>query len=238
MYSNTCYTVSIINFIASCGIKPTNRIVGGSEAGPFSLPWQVALVLRGTNRFNCGGTLISDRHVLTAAHCGTSYDVMVGEHSLSGSSDGTRHTVCRAVKHPDYKIPDGRINNDYAIFTLTQPVTIGTRANYACLPSSDLGGSFLDDKNMTVSGWGQLGSGQSGPDRLYTVNLPGVTNAECSSLNMPIATNPIPITDRMLCAGRTGGSSPVGACFGDSGGKINKFYNPLINNIALNAFKF
>merc|ERR1712241_956935 len=100
---------------------------------------------------------------------------MVGEHSLSGSSDGTRHTVCRAQKHPDYKKPSS-MNNDFAILTLTQPVTIGTRANYACLPTSTLGGNFLDDKTLTVSGWGRLGQGQSGPSVLHTVPLPVISN--------------------------------------------------------------
>ena len=51
-----------------CGRKP-HRIVGGSEAGPYSLPWQVALVRKNSQRPFCGGTLISNRHILTAAHC-------------------------------------------------------------------------------------------------------------------------------------------------------------------------
>ena len=51
-----------------CGRKP-HRIVGGSEAGPYSLPWQVGLVRKNRRRPFCGGTIISNRHILTAAHC-------------------------------------------------------------------------------------------------------------------------------------------------------------------------
>ena len=53
-----------------CGIpNRSNRIVGGQETEVNEYPWQVGLVSRSGTRPWCGGTLISDRHVMTAAHC-------------------------------------------------------------------------------------------------------------------------------------------------------------------------
>ena len=54
-----------------CGIanRGKNRIVGGVETEVNEYPWQVGLVSRSGTRPWCGGTLISDRHVMTAAHC-------------------------------------------------------------------------------------------------------------------------------------------------------------------------
>ena len=47
----------------------TNRIINGQEASPNEYPWQVALVRAGGHSPICGGSIISDRHILTAAHC-------------------------------------------------------------------------------------------------------------------------------------------------------------------------
>lgn len=195
-----------------CGMKPA-QIVGGSEVTPYSLPWQVAFVGRGGNSPFCGGTLISDRHVLTAAHCtsnGGNYDVIVGEHRITASSDGTRHSVCRFVDHPSYN--SNSLSNDFSILHLDTPVQIGTRAAPACLPLSSFGGDFLAGKTMTVSGWGALSEGGGSPTVLHSVDVPGITNDQCNN-NYPGS-----ITNAMLCAGKTSGE--VDSCQGDSGGPL------------------
>ena len=48
---------------------PINRVINGQQALPNEFPWQVALVRAGGHTPICGGSIISDRHVLTAAHC-------------------------------------------------------------------------------------------------------------------------------------------------------------------------
>ena len=203
------------SFIGECGIVPPPRIVGGSEATAYSLPWQVALVRSGGNQPFCGGILIGPKHVLTAAHCtgayGGNWDIIVGEHETTDTSDGTRHTKCRATNHPDYNSPV-QLNNDFAIVHLTEAVEIGVRAVPACLPPRNLGGNFLDDKILTVSGWGTLAPGGSTPNVLHVVNVPGVSNAACNQ-----AYGNGRITNEMLCAGNTL-SGGVDACQGDSGG--------------------
>lgn len=194
-----------------CGMSP-GSIVGGSEVSAYSLPWQVGLVSPGDAIPWCGGTLISPRHVLTAAHCmGHNFDVIVGEHDVTSSEDGTRHTVYSAISHPQYD--SSTTNFDFAIVTLNEPVELGTRAVPACLPDPDeFGGAFLDDKTMTVSGWGhQSSGGWDSPPVLHSVDVPGISNEECDNMYEDAE-----ITDAMMCAGAVAGG--IDSCQGDSGG--------------------
>ena len=57
-------------FLLECGlnIKHGTRIVGGRPADPQEWPWMAALLRDGDDNY-CGGTLITDKHILTAAHC-------------------------------------------------------------------------------------------------------------------------------------------------------------------------
>ena len=152
--------------------------------------------------------MISDRHVLTAAHCTSgSMDVIVGEHRVTSSSDGTRHRVCRYVDHPRYS--SRTTNNDFSILRLQKPVKLGTRANAACMPPVSYGDSYLAGKSLTVSGWGALSEGGGSPTTLHAVRVPGMTNSQCRRSYREI-------TNAMICAGQARGG--VDSCQGDSGG--------------------
>merc|ERR1719153_1434007 len=122
-----------------CGVKggsANGRIVGGQETEQHEYPWQVGLVSRNGRSPQCGGTLISSTHVLTAAHCtqtdASSIRVLLGEHNIADSVFN-RVDVAEIINHPDY---DGRTtDNDYAILRLSQAVTFTNEVAPACLPA-------------------------------------------------------------------------------------------------------
>merc|ERR1712038_1993275 len=86
----------VIAFAASRGDDEGDRIVGGNEVDPHSIPWQVGLMNKGASWIFCGGSILSATKILTAAHCykdPSSIQVIVGEHSLVSATDGVIHYV-------------------------------------------------------------------------------------------------------------------------------------------------
>ena len=165
----------------------------------------------------CGGTLISPRHVLSAGHClpeMTYKKVYVGVHSIS-PIDGIPYEWCHISRHPDYNYPD----NDFMIIHLKESVQLNHKVGIACLPSDDDGmdGDFFAEKNLVVSGWGNLEYEGHGPSKLHSVTVPGISKSECEN---KYCTKGDPcITDNMLCAGDVFNGG-VDACQGDSGGNL------------------
>ena len=193
-------------------------IVGGRPVyPPHSLPWQVYIPPKWGVVDFCGGALISDQHVLTAAHCIISkarFDVVVGEHSLSSSSDGTRYEVCHIANHPQYANrldTVGYVEYDFSILHLERQVKFGEKVSKVELALPKFGGDFLASKMLTVSGWGRWEWEGRTPDVLYEVDVPGITLSQCRdnySRNQ--------IKSSMICAGWPNGKRD--ACQGDSGG--------------------
>ncbi|XP_050716495.1 serine protease filzig-like [Eriocheir sinensis] len=136
------------------------RIIGGSNTNINEYPWQVALVYK--KKFFCGGSLISDRHILTASHCifGSfskgihEVVVSIGDHDLA-TRDETNHTVGR-VKSINWNIHYNphTTHNDIAILELQEPVEFDQYKNAVRLPT-DLDEDYLD-ANATITGWGRF----------------------------------------------------------------------------------
>ncbi len=204
------------------------KILGGREARITDWPWTVALVhgsmadaFRG--QF-CGGSLIAERWVVTAAHCLTDKagNLKYGPgdvHVINGRTDlntgeGDRIAVSGYIVHPLYN-PDTD-DNDVALLHLERvPSQETVWRTIALIPGGDPGGLTDAGQPAWVVGWGALGPSGPYPTHLYQAQVPLVGQVEL------IAAYPPPffsITPNMIGAGPGDGS--VDTCQGDSGGPL------------------
>merc|ERR1711982_250079 len=204
-----------VDLKATCGIEGparAGRIVGGHEAMEHQWPWQVALFI--DDAWFCGGALISEDYVLTAAHCvdGASYfDIMAGAHNVRESSEPNRVEITsfNGWTHPQWSPND--LANDIALIELPSPITFNDYIKPSCLP--DMGDTADPDELVTATGWGKPSDNAGGisPVLRMVEDLPIITNAECNAVYGIVG-------DGVVCIDTTGGK---GTCNGDSGGPLN-----------------
>uniref|UniRef100_A0A3B1J8Q5 trypsin n=1 Tax=Astyanax mexicanus TaxID=7994 RepID=A0A3B1J8Q5_ASTMX len=185
-----------------------DKIVGGYECTPYSQPWQVSL---NVGYHFCGGSLVNENWVVSAAHCYQSrIEVRLGEHNIQ-VNEGTEQFVdsSRVIRNPNYN--SWTLDSDIMLVKLSQPANLNSYVKPVSLPKSCAAAGTM----CLVSGWGNtMSSSEYSADRnkLQCLDIPIISTTDCEN------SYPGMITNTMFCAGYLEGGKD--SCQGDSGGPV------------------
>ncbi|XP_048037325.1 mast cell protease 4-like [Megalobrama amblycephala] len=185
-------------------------IVNGNEVRPHSRPYMVSIQECGDHI--CGGFLISDQFVLTAAHCWKGRNILmvvVGAHDLRDSKSSDHIRVKSYIPHPKYS-PTNKPHHhdaDIMLLKLEKKVNLNNKVGVIPLPKK---GEVTPDTACSVAGWGRLMTDGSRSDLLMEAKVSVMNNTECRNRWGALYS-----VSQMICVYGHGGS-----CFGDSGGPL------------------
>ncbi|XP_006868433.1 PREDICTED: kallikrein-8 [Chrysochloris asiatica] len=198
----------LLGLWAGCSKAQGSKVLQGEECEPNSQPWQVGL-FQGI-RLLCGGVLIGDNWVITAAHCKKSkYTVRLGDHSLQKKDAQEQEmAVAQSIPHPCYNSSSENHSHDLMLIRLRGRASLGSKVKPIKLAAH----CAQAGQQCTISGWGTVSSPRENfPDTLNCAQVKIVAQKECENAY------PGKVTKGMVCAI---GSDGADTCQGDSGGPL------------------
>ena len=194
------------------------KITGGTNAVISDFPWQVYYI---SGNFRCGGSILSGKWVVTAAHCtknsiggatpASEMSVKVGANNPSNALEGKTYSVSQAIVNEGFD--SQTLLNDIALLKLTDSINYPNAVPIKIVTSDDVAEGAINPGVMSwVTGWGLTHVNPDvSPSVLQKVQLPIISNAQASTV-----WSNIQATD--LMAGYLNGNKD--ACNGDSGGPL------------------